>query len=409
VTTTTPRAPALPPSTRTLLALAAGVVVLAGVHTAREVLAPILLAAVIVIICHPVRFPLERRGWPRWAATTAVVVVAYLILAVLVAMLVFAGFRFADLVREYLPALVRSVEDIVDQLAAVGIDTDVAEAATSWLEPARVLSLAGNVSGMALGIATAFFFVLAYAIFMAADAARYSTATTVFGTERAATIDRASRFSGGVRRYFVVNASFGAVVAAVDGIALFLLGVPAPTVWAILAFVTNFIPNIGFVLGLVPPAIMAFVVGGWQLALAVVAVYCVVNVVLQVLVQPKFVADAVNLSLTLSFVSVVFWTFVIGPLGAILAIPLTLLVRALVLEPDPDSGWLRWLSGDDVTRDGGTPSTATGPSEGGDATAVESEEAASRRDESTGPGPERDPQVQPQGSGADDAPAPETA
>jgi predicted PurR-regulated permease PerM len=135
-------------------------------------------------------------------------------------------------------------------------------------------------------------------------------------------------------------------VAIVDGFALWMLGVPAPMVWAILAFVTNFIPNIGFVLGLVPPVIMAFVVGGWQLALAVIAVYCVVNVVLQVLVQPKFVADAVNLSLTLSFVSVVFWTFVIGPLGAILAIPLTLLVRALVLEPDPGSGWLRWLSGD---------------------------------------------------------------
>ncbi|WP_313663553.1 AI-2E family transporter [Cellulosimicrobium cellulans] len=404
MTTTTPRAPALPPSTRTLLALAAGVVVLAGVHTAREVLAPILLAAVIVIICHPVRFPLERRGWPRWAATTAVVVVAYLILAVLVAMLVFAGFRFADLVREYLPALVRSVEDVVDQLSAVGIDADVAEAATSWLEPARVLSLAGNVSGMALGIATAFFFVLAYAIFMAADAARYSTATTVFGTERAATIDRATRFSGGVRRYFVVNASFGAVVAIVDGVALWLLSVPAPTVWAILAFVTNFVPNIGFVLGLVPPAIMAFVVGGWQLALAVVAVYCVVNVVLQVLVQPKFVADAVNLSLTLSFVSVVFWTFVIGPLGAILAIPLTLLVRALVLEPDPGSGWLRWLSGDDVPRHDPTP----GPTP--DAAPVGTADPAAPDGETADepvPEPEPEPQVQPEGSVVGDRAAPE--
>ncbi|MFJ4232905.1 AI-2E family transporter [Cellulosimicrobium cellulans] len=404
MTTTTPRAPALPPSTRTLLALAAGVVVLAGVHTAREVLAPILLAAVIVIICHPVRFPLERRGWPRWAATTAVVVVAYLILAVLVAMLVFAGFRFADLVREYLPALVRSVEDVVDQLSAVGIDADVAEAATSWLEPARVLSLAGNVSGMALGIATAFFFVLAYAIFMAADAARYSTATTVFGAERAATIDRATRFSGGVRRYFVVNASFGAVVAIVDGVALWLLSVPAPTVWAILAFVTNFVPNIGFVLGLVPPAIMAFVVGGWQLALAVVAVYCVVNVVLQVLVQPKFVADAVNLSLTLSFVSVVFWTFVIGPLGAILAIPLTLLVRALVLEPDPGSGWLRWLSGDDVPRHDPTPGPTPDAAPVGTADpAVPDGETA---DEPV-PEPEPEPQVQPEGSVVGDRAAPE--
>lgn len=397
MTTTTSRAPALPPSTRLLLALAAGVVVLAGVHTAREVLAPLLLAAVIVIICHPVRFPLERRGWPRWAATTVVVAVAYLILAALVAMLVFAGVRFADLVREYLPALVRSVEDVVDQLSAVGIDTDVAEAATSWLEPARVLSLAGNVSGMALGIATAFFFVLAYAIFMAADAARYSTATAVFGTERAATIDRATRFSGGVRRYFVVNASFGAVVAIVDGVALWLLSVPAPTVWAILAFVTNFIPNIGFVLGLVPPAIMAFVVGGWQLALAVVAVYCVVNVVLQVLVQPKFVADAVNLSLTLSFVSVVFWTFVIGPLGAILAIPLTLLVRALVLEPDPGSGWLRWLSGDDVARH--VAASGPAPDTGRDVTP---DPAAPHPEKADEPAPEPEAQVQPEGSATDD-------
>lgn len=413
--TTTSRATALPPSTRTLLALAAGVVVLAGVHTAREVLAPMFLAAVIVIICHPVRVPLERHGWPRWAATTAVVVVAYLILAALVAMLVFAGFRFTDLVREYLPALMRSVESLVDQLAAVGIDADVVEAATAWLEPARVLSLAGNVSGMALGIATAFFFVLAYAIFMAADASRYATAPAVFGVERAATIERATRFSGGVRRYFVVNASFGAVVAVIDGIALWALSVPAPTVWAILAFVTNFVPNIGFVLGLVPPAVMAFVVGGWQLSLAVVAVYCVVNVVLQVLVQPKFVADAVNLSLTLSFVSVVFWTFVIGPLGAILAIPLTLLVRALVLEPDPGSGWLRWLSGDDVTAT--DPGPVRAQDEADDATAstiaadVTAADAASA-DDATPARPAHearvpDPQVEVEGRALDDARSPD--
>ncbi|WP_166846585.1 AI-2E family transporter [Isoptericola sp. BMS4] len=356
MTSTSPEPPAPPagglsPATRTLLSLGAAVVVLAGVHWTADVLAPVFLAAVIVIICHPVRFGLERRGWPRWTATAAVIAVAYLILALLVAMLVFAGVRFGALVRTYLDDLERSVTEIGGQLAALGLDSQVADATTSVLEPSRLLSLAGSVSSMALGIATAFFFVLAYAIFMAADAGRYSTATRVFGATHGAQIERATRFSTGVRRYFVVNASFGAVVAVVDGVALGLMGVPAPVVWAILAFVTNFIPNVGFVLGLVPPAIMAFVVGGWPLALGVVAVYCVVNVVLQVLVQPKFVSDAVSLSLTLSFVSVVFWTFVIGPLGAILAIPLTLLVRALVLEGDPRSVWLRWLSGDDVTPD----------------------------------------------------------
>ena len=98
---------------------------------------------------------------------------------------------------------------------------------------------------------------------------------------------------------------------------------------------------------MVPPAILALVVNDWVTALIVVVVYIVANVTLQVMVQPKFVSDAVGLSLTLSFFSVVFWTFVIGPLGAILSIPLTLLVRSLVLEGDPQQRWLRWLSGDD--------------------------------------------------------------
>jgi AI-2 transport protein TqsA len=351
----------LTPAARTLLVLGCAVIVLAGMHAAAEVIAPLFLAAVIVIICHPVRFPLMSRGWPSWLATTAVIVVAYLILAALLAMGVWAGFRFAALVREFLPQLAASVSDIQDQLSAAGLDTQIADAATTWLQPSNVLSIAGSVSGLALGVGTAFFFVLAYAVFMAADGARYATASQRFGATHAGAIERSVRFSSGVRRYYVVNATFGAVVAVVDGVALALLDVPGAAIWAILAFVTNFVPNIGFVLGLVPPAVMAFVVGGWQLALGVVAVYCVVNVVLQVFVQPKFVSDAVKLSLTLSFVSVVFWTFIIGPLGAILSIPLTLLVRALVLEGDPANHWLRWLSGDDVPEDGPpVPAPASG-------------------------------------------------
>ena len=104
-------------------------------------------------------------------------------------------------------------------------------------------------------------------------------------------------------------------------------------------------PRVKFLISLVL-LVLCLIWRSWPLMLAVIAIYCVVNVVLQVLVQPKFVSDAVNLSLTLSFLSVVFWTFVIGPLGAILSIPLTLLVRALVLEGDPGARWLRWLTGD---------------------------------------------------------------
>jgi hypothetical protein len=228
---------------------------------------------------------------------------------------------------------------------AIAVDAPVSATPFAAAGPVAPANDSGAIGGSVL---TALFFVFAYVIFMAADGSRYTRAEASFGAVARPTVRRFQVFNSSVRRYYVVNASFGAVVAIIDGLALWALGVPAPAVWAILAFVTNFIPNIGFVIGLIPPALLALVVGGWPLMLAVVAIYCVVNVTLQVLVQPKFVSDAVSLSLTLSFFSVIFWTFIIGPLGAILSIPLTLLVRALVLEGDPGARWLRWLSGDAV-------------------------------------------------------------
>lgn len=328
---------------RALITVAAAVVVFAGVWFARDILAPLAVAAVVVIIAHPLRYPLERRGWPRWAATTAVIVVAYLILAVLAALLVFALAQFAGLVPQFTDELTAFGRQLTELVESVGLGAEAADAAASVVAPDQLAAFAGGIASALLSFATAFFFVLAYVIFMAADAARASNATVpVFGGGRGDAI--AGRYFSGVRRYYVVNATFGAIVAVLDGLLLWIIGVPIPLVWAILSFVTNFVPNIGFVLGLVPPAVLALVVGGWPLALVVVLGYSVINVVLQVLVQPKFVSDAVDLSLVLSFVSVVFWTFVIGPAGAILSIPLTLLVRALFVEPDPRARVLHRLT-----------------------------------------------------------------
>ncbi|MDM7830075.1 AI-2E family transporter [Cellulomonas edaphi] len=340
----------LPAPTRTLLFLAASVVVLTGVHAVRDVLAPLLLAAVLVIIVHPVRHPLERRGWPRWAATTVVIVVVYLILLALVAMLVFAGIRFGALVTDYLPELRAQVADVASWLGDLGVARSSVEEATSALEPAQLLGVATTLSSAVVGVLGVLFVVVSYVIFVAVDAARYEDAHALFGATHGDVLARATTLDRGVRRYFVVSASFGAVVAVIDGFALWALGVPAPAVWAVLAFVTNFIPNIGFVIGVIPPTLLALVVGGWPLALAVIAVYSAVNVVLQVLVQPKFVADAVNITVTLSFASVIFWTLIIGPLGAILAVPLTLLARAVLLPSGPSSAWYSWLTGDEVAR-----------------------------------------------------------
>ena len=117
---------------------------------------------------------------------------------------------------------------------------------------------------------------------------------------RPAIVDAISAFASGTRRYLAVSTVFGLIVAVLDTIALAILGVPAPVLWGLLAFITNYIPNIGFVIGLIPPAILACSRAAPSLMLAVIAVYCVLNVVIQTVIQPKVVGDAVGLSTTLT-------------------------------------------------------------------------------------------------------------
>jgi predicted PurR-regulated permease PerM len=115
----------------------------------------------------------------------------------------------------------------------------------------------------------------------------------------------------------------------------------------VLAFVTNFIPNIGFVIGVIPPALIGLLEGGPDLMIAVIVLYSLINMVIQSIIQPRYVGETVGLSTTLTFVSLIFWAWILGPLGALLAVPMTLFFRAILVEADPGAAWMRPLiSGD---------------------------------------------------------------
>jgi predicted PurR-regulated permease PerM len=196
---------------------------------------------------------------------------------------------------------------------------------------------------------------------MALDASGFSSRVARLRRQRPEVTGALDTFVQGSRRYLAVATVFGLIVAAVDVVFLWAVGVPLALLWGLLAFITNYIPNVGFVLGLVPPALLALLEGGPQLMIVVIVVYSVVNFVIQSIIQPKFVSDAVNISLTVTFLSLVFWTFVIGPIGAILAVPLTLLVKAMLLDVDPRTRWMSGLlEGGPPPPGDGDPDTAAG-------------------------------------------------
>jgi predicted PurR-regulated permease PerM len=140
--------------------------------------------------------------------------------------------------------------------------------------------------------------------------------------------------------YLLMTALFGAIVAVLDAGALWLLGVPLPLVWGFFSFLTNFIPNIGFVIGIIPPALLALLDDGWKGLLLVIVAYSLLNVTIQTFIQPRIVGNSVGLSAEITFMSLVVWTFLLGALGALLAVPMTLLMRALFIDADRRAAWV---------------------------------------------------------------------
>jgi AI-2 transport protein TqsA len=155
--------------------------------------------------------------------------------------------------------------------------------------------------------------------------------------------DGLANFASRVRKYWIVTTVFGFIVAVLDVIGLVIIGVPLFVTWGVLAFVTNYIPNIGFILGVIPPALIALLDGGVGSAIAVVVVYTVINVVVQTIIQPRFTGDAVGISATAAFVSLIFWAYVLGTLGALLAIPATLFLKSVLLDNSVPASWVNAL------------------------------------------------------------------
>jgi len=306
------------------------------------IVAPVLLALVLVIAVHPVTGILRRRGVPGWLATTITVVAVLGLILGLAAALALSIARLATILPEYDDNFAELVANVQSGLASLGVGRAEIQAVLHQISFGAVAELLVDILA---GIASTFsnlLFLLFVVAFMAVDAAGFASRVSRARRPRPEVIGALDTFVGGSRRYLAVATVFGLIVALVDVGFLWLVGVPLALLWGLLSFITNYIPNVGFVIGLVPPALLALLEGGPRLMIIVIVAYSVINFTIQSIIQPKFVANAVNLSLTVTFLSLVFWTFVIGPIGAILAVPLTLLVKSLLFDLDPRT---RWMSG----------------------------------------------------------------
>jgi AI-2 transport protein TqsA len=323
-----------------LAGLAAATVAVAGLRAVAWLVAPVFLALVVVIAVSPVQRWLRRIGTPSWLATTVLLILVWAVLLSFVALLVLSIAQMAALLPDYAGRAEVLINDVVNRLNDAGI---VSGQLSDLVEQIDYSQLVGVATGLLAGLtdaASTLVLLLTALIFVAIESSGFGRRMALVGAERPHLPVALSLFTQGTRSYLLVSTVFGAIVALGDWIALSIIGIPAAGIWGLLAFVTNYVPNIGFVLGVVPPALLGLLAGGWGELIAVVAVYALLNFVVQTLIQPRFVGDSVGLSMTVTFIALLFWGWVLGALGALLAIPLTLLVKALLVDVDPRGHWL---------------------------------------------------------------------
>jgi predicted PurR-regulated permease PerM len=327
-----------------LVVAVAGMLVAAlAIRQFAGIVAPILLALVLVIAVYPLTGILRRRGLPMWLATTITVIAVLGLIVGLAAALALSIARLATILPEYQDDFAELVANARTWLASLGVGQAEVQAVLDQISLGKIAGLAADILASVAATFSNLLFLLFVIAFMALDAAGFASRVSRVRRQRPEVLGALDTFVSGSRRYLAVATVFGLIVAAFDVVFLWLIGVPLAVLWGLLAFITNYIPNVGFVIGLIPPALLALLEGGPQLMILVIVVYSVINFVIQSIIQPKFVSDAVNLSLTVTFLSLVFWTFIIGPIGAILAVPLTLLVKSLLFDVDPSTRWMSSL------------------------------------------------------------------
>jgi AI-2 transport protein TqsA len=332
--------PALPRGLIILLGVAAALGAALGMREFANIIGPVFLALVLSIAVHPVRRLADRYHLPAWLGIILSLVAVYAIVLGLFAILVISGIQFATLLQDYAPQFQAFLREAVLILESVGISQERLQQLASQLSPSRLVDIAGQLIGGLAGVLSNIFFLIVLLFFTVADAGDFASKLGLISPRGRRLAEAFGQFAHGSRRYLAVATIFGAVVAVFDVIALWILDIRYAWLWGLLAFITNFIPNIGFVIGLVPPTIIALLDQDVVTAIIVVAVYCVLNFVIQTIIQPRIVGVTVGLSATLSFLSLIIWTTILGASGAFLAIPLSLFVKALFIDVDPEHDWV---------------------------------------------------------------------
>lgn len=324
------------------LVLASLVIILAGARAAANLLIPFLLALFLAVICGSPIEGLRRRGLPGWLAAIIVGAAVLLTIGLLFVLLGSTADNFVKAIPIYQRQLAELVGTWAQWLSGHGI-TISRTALDEVFGPAHALGFFGGFISSLGDLLSNFMLILFTVIFLLADASSFGAKLAASQSQKHGHyLASFQQMVLAMNEYITTKALVSLLTAALVWLGLFLLGVDFAVLWAFLAFILNFVPNIGSIIAAVPPVLLSLLAMNPLLTGLIIMLYLGVNTIVGNVIEPRWMGQRVGLSTLAVFLSLVFWGWMFGAVGMLLSVPLTMTLKFLAMQ-HPSTLWISVL------------------------------------------------------------------
>lgn len=335
----------VPTATRSLLCFSAVVIVLAGIKIATPIVVPFLLSLFVAIVCNPAINYLEDKKIPRGLAITLVIFTIFSSFILLGGVVGSAVNEFREAIPVYEAQLSEQISWLVNWLKQYDIVISMAEI-QSYFDPAKVMNLVTTtLSGFSSVLGNVFLLLLTV-VFMLSEGKVFAKKLHIAFDDSAKTDENLDHFLTMVNQYMAIKTAISLATGLIIGSVLWGMGVQFYVLWGLLAFLLNYIPNIGSIIAAVPAVILTFLQLGLGYASVVVGLFVGVNMVMGNFVEPRFMGRSLGLSTLVVFLSLIFWGWLLGMVGMLLSVPLTMILK-IALDNSEGGRWFAILLSSD--------------------------------------------------------------
>ena len=334
----------VPNKTSAVITFAAVIIIVYGLQMAKAVLVPFLIAAFLALITVRPMLWMQKKRVPAILAALVIVIAIMLILFVVGAILGTSVADFTAALPAYQERLDVIVQGVFDFVARTFGDDQSVQELSDMIDPGWAMGLAATILNGLKDVLTNIFLIFFTMIFILLEA---STAETKFEAafgRSTQSLQRPRAFLSNLGRYLGIKTIVSMATGLSAGLLTWIIGLDFPLLWAMLAFLLNYVPTIGSIIAAVPAVLLALVQLGAGEASATAAGFIAINVLFGNFIEPRIMGYGVGISPLIVFIGLVFWGWIFGPVGMLLSVPLTMTLK-LALERDERTRWMAILLG----------------------------------------------------------------